>query len=142
LNSALRSTTEYEPPRTQFILLHPSLSAEVHGAKLDQLSPTSVLSVEALGALVYNGEHSRYAGASLVTTTASGMNALAGIYLHLWFPQMTAGYVWRKDAAGKTSGATVLSVDLYKFVAKSANDVKTLRDEALAGKLSSLIRTP
>ena len=142
LNSALRSATDYEPPRRQFILLHPSLSAEVHGAALDQLSPTSVLSLEALGALVYNAEHSRYAGASLVTTTASGVNASAGIYFHMWFPQMTAGYVWRKDRAGKTAGAAVLSVDLYKFVTKSASDVKSVRDGALAGKLSSLITTP
>ena len=142
LNGALRSSTDYEPPSRQFILLHPSLSAEVHGAALDQLSPINVLSIEALGAVFYNGEHSRYAGASIVTTTASGVNASAGIYLHLWFPQMTAGYVWRKDQAGKPAGATVLSLDLYKFVSKSASDVKSVRDEALAGKLSSLVTTP
>lgn len=142
LNSALRSPMDYEPPAVQFILLHPSLSAEARGSSLTRLTSSSALAIEALGALFYNTDHTRYAGASLVTTAAAGLNASAGVYLHLWFPQMTAGYVWRKNAVGDITGAAVLSLDLYKFVSKSTTDAQTIRDEALSGKLTTLLKTP
>lgn len=142
LNGVMRSPMDYEPPQVQFVLLHPSLSAEVRGSSLNQLTSSNALSIEALGALFYNNDHSRYAGASLVTTSVAGLNASAGVYFHLWFPQMTAGYVWRKNSAGTVTGATVVSLDLYKFVSKSTTDAQKIRDEALSGKLSSLLKTP
>ena len=96
--------------------------------------------LEGLGALWYNDDRTRYVGASLISTMSSTSNASLGVYVHLWFPAMTAGYVWRSSAAGERGHAAVVSLDLYQFLSKSSTRLKDARDKAVQGKLSSLLK--
>lgn len=139
LNSHLLRSGDYEPPRVQWLLLHPSIGAEVSGPSAKQLHGRNALVVEGLGLLWYNTAHTRYVGVSGVTTLESSANATIGLYAHLWFPQMAAGYVWRSDPTRERRQAAILSFDLYQFFGRMAPQLKDARDGALGKKLVSLV---
>jgi hypothetical protein len=138
LNSALYNPATYEPPGRQWILLHPSLGAEVAGRDVKSLQRVDALVVEALGAVWYNADRTRYAGASAVTTLASGANASLGVYTHLWWPQLMAGYVWRSDPVANRQQSFVMSLDLYKFLSGIPAELNRARDSAIGRKLLSI----
>lgn len=140
LNSLLRKATTYEPPSYHWILLHPSLGTEVSGASVKRLLRTDALVVEGIGLLRYNADHTRYFGISGVTTLARGSTATIGVYAHLWFPQMAAGYAWRSASGPEPSRTAVVSVDLYQFFARIPAQLQNARDNALGKKLLSLSR--
>lgn len=138
LNSALWKARSYEPPAVQWIVLHPSLGAELSGGSVKEIRGLESLVVEGLGVLRYNRNHTRYVGVAAVTTFANDANATIGIYAHLWFPQLSAGYVWRSDPTHDRPQGVVLSLDLYRFLARVPTELKDARDGALGGKLLSL----
>ena len=140
INSLLRRATTYEPPKYHWILLHPSLGAEVSGSSVKRLLRNDALVVEGLGLLRYNADHTRYLGVSAVTTLARGSTATVGVYAHLWYPQMAAGYAWRSASGTEARRTAVVSVDLYQFLDRVPAQLARARDSALGKKLLSLSR--
>ena len=126
-----------EPPRVQFILVHPSVAAQMTGESLRSLEDfarTDVLAIEPAGFVVYAPSHRWYVGGSwLVTFPASGeIGAASGLMAHLG-RLGRAGYVWRRKAPdGSSRNAWVLSLDVYGYLTKAASCRQSLKGLAPA----------
>lgn len=132
LNGLSRSRRDWEPPRNQWILVHPSVGVEIAGLSWKNLNRVDVAVVEPLGYLRYNANYTRYVGVSGVATFASNRAAAIGGYLHLWYPQAKIGYVVRPDPDRKRRRSVLVTVDLYDFLTGVPKSVSEAKDAALA----------
>ncbi|HEX4933581.1 MAG TPA: hypothetical protein VFV33_10415 [Gemmatimonadaceae bacterium] len=108
-----------EPPRTQLILLHPSVAFEVRGPTAKSLVRDEVAVIEPLGVAFYNAARTFHYGASLAVSFPKSAPAGVGGMVHLG-KHLTFGYVWRSaDSSGTRRDAFVASIDAYTLFAKA-----------------------
>lgn len=121
----------YEPPGRQFILLHPSIGVEANGTIWKELQRVDVAVLEAVGAIFYNRDHTRYAGVSGVISLPANRNVAGGVYAHLWFPQAKLGHLWRSDPDPRRRRSVLISVDLYDFFDGIPDRIREAKASAL-----------
>jgi hypothetical protein len=123
-----------EPPRQQWILLHPSAGVEVPLPIRKSVDGTDALLLEGVGVVRYNEARTTYLGLSAAavfverTRPAYGVVAHVGRYGHV-------GYLLRR----RDRDALVLSVDLYKTVSTLPSSWRGAFDEARAAALRCLV---
>jgi hypothetical protein len=121
-----RSGADLSPPRTQVILLHPSVAVEVSGPEFRRWQRLDALSLELLGRIWYRNDYRTHSGASLMLTTAKDVGIGAGVLIH-FSPTLKAGYVYGLQKQPERRNGAVMSVDLYKYL----EDRKTKLDDVL-----------
>lgn len=140
VNSLSRSRRDWEPPRRQWVLLHPSVGVEVAGLRRNELQRVDVAVLEGAGLLFYNGDYTRYVGISGVGTFARDRAPALGGYLHLWFPQAKLGYLRRPHPDPSRRSSLLVSIDLYDVIAGVPRGLREARDAALAGARADVTR--
>ena len=134
VNGLSRSRRKWEPPRHQWILVHPSVGVELAGISAKNLARVDVAVVEALGYLRYYSNYTRYLGVSGVATFASDRPVAVGGYLHLWWPQAKVGYVVRPDPNRDRRQSLLVTVDLYDLLTGVPKSLREARDAALGNR--------
>jgi hypothetical protein len=138
LNGLIRGRSGYEPPKSQLVLLHPSVGVEANGSVLKELRRVDVAVLEPIGYLRYNGDYTRYFGVSSALTFASNRNVAIGGYVHLWFPQAKIGYVVRSEQDRRRRSSALVSMDLYDFLSGVPDQLRSARESAFARRVLEL----
>jgi hypothetical protein len=108
-----------EPPRQQFIVLHPSLALELSGSGWENFRRRESLSIEALGWLRYSEDRRSYAGISVAALFPADDTVGLAAMLH-WGNFFQLGYAMRSRGQGQWQGdSVVMSLDLYGFMGYS-----------------------
>jgi hypothetical protein len=131
VNGLGRSRRDWEPPRRQWILVHPSVGVELAGLSWSNLVRVNVAAVEPVGIIRYSSDYKRYYGISTVATFATDRSAAVGGYLHLWYPQAKVGYVVRSDPDPKRRQSVLVTVDLYDLLTGVPKDLSEAKETAL-----------
>ena len=119
--------TNLEPPRRQWVFLHPSAGVEVVGGG-SHSRRADVAMIEPLGHVWYSENRSFYTGASLALTLPSDRPPGAGILLHIG-RYGKVGYVFRrKDGTGRNQNGVLFSLDLYGWLGDHSAAFKELRN--------------
>ena len=130
LNSRLLADDQrLDPPTVQWVLLHPSVGAEVAVGKWRDLRRQETITLELLGWLKYRDGYRRYRGISGVVTFTEGQGLGVGPFVH-FSRAAKAGYVFRtrRPADGtRREHGVLLSVDLYRYL----DDNRTQVEQAL-----------
>jgi hypothetical protein len=124
-----RNRAQLESPHVQIIMGHVSPAFEINEWRTRGAQGREALMVEWLGLLRYTGDRRQHYGLSFLSTFPSGGPSGFGGLLH-WSRIGQIGVVWPRDNTTRKY-ATVLSVDLYRFIASGK-----LADK---GQLTSLI---
>jgi hypothetical protein len=133
---------DLEPPPVQFVVVHPSVGAQMVAQdfkSLSQLQRVDVLAVEPAGILVYGPQFRWYAGATWVVTFPASGSAGSGIMLHA-SPVGRLGYLWLpRDSSGKRHSAVLLTIDLYRHLVGVADKWKKLQQQSISGCLQDAV---
>jgi hypothetical protein len=125
LNSLAFDRTQLEPPRRQWILLHPSLGLELAGPRIGDLRRLEVLVLEPVGLVRYNSSYSSYLGASAVLTFPDDAKPGIGAMVHLG-RLAKLGYVFRgRDGSGVRRNGILINVDLYRMLTGSPDKIQS-----------------
>jgi hypothetical protein len=123
-----------EPPSKQLILAHPSAGTMIVASSVKTLRDShreDVLTLEPIGMVVYNGDRSRYGGASLLLTFPNARGLGVGGMLHLSQLGHVAFVNRPREADGVRRNGLLISLDLYHYVIGAADKWKQLRDKAV-----------
>lgn len=132
--TACRKRAQLEPPHLQLIVGHVSPAFEVNEWRTRGARGREALMVEWLGFLRYTRDRRNHVGVSLLSTFPSGGASGYGATLR-WSRLGHIGVVWPRDKSTRKY-ATVLSVDLYRFIASGQ-----LADKAkLKGLIADCVR--
>ncbi|HKH94169.1 MAG TPA: hypothetical protein VKA54_20360 [Gemmatimonadaceae bacterium] len=121
----------YEPPKAQFILLHPAAGVEMVGTNIRALRRANVATLEGIGRLWYNDDYTRYWGLSVIAAFASDASPSIGPYMHLWWPQAKLGVMFGANES-KSTPSFLVSLDLYGFFTGAPSALQEKKAEALA----------
>ena len=113
--TACRKRAQLEPPHVQLIVGHVSPAFEINEWRTRGARGREALMVEWFGVLRYTSDRRHHYGVSLLSTFPSGGPSGLGATLR-WSRIGQIGVVWPRDNSTRTY-ATVLSVDLYRFIA-------------------------
>jgi len=122
LNGFATSRPLLEPPRAQWILLHPSAAGEVSGRRLDSVTGHEAAAVEWVGRVWSNGELTRSFGLSLLSTVSTDLPASIGL-MGRFGRSLALGAVTRRVERKWEYGAT-MSLDLYRIVVGSPEELR------------------
>lgn len=119
LNGWVLDFDAFDPPRAQWILLHPALGVEVSTVSLDELTANEALSVELAGYVGYYGDDSEhYFGGSLAMTLTEDEKPGFGVVLH-WEKSFSLGLTWRDEDDDNhyldEDPFVFLSFDLFRY---------------------------
>ncbi|GAB1343420.1 hypothetical protein [Gemmatimonas sp.] len=113
--TACRKRAQLEPPHVQLIVGHVSPAFEISEWRTRGARGREALMVEWLGVLRYTRDRRHHYGVSLLSSFPSGGPSGLGATVR-WSRIGQIGVVWPRDNSTRTY-ATVLSVDLYRFIA-------------------------
>lgn len=110
----------FDPPDSQWILLHPSVGFALSTVSLDEIQANEVLNVELLGWLRYRGARNEsYLGASLTATFRDDLGPGLGLMAH-WRQGFSVGVAWHDedddDHFLDEDPFIYVSFDLYRWV--------------------------
>lgn len=126
LNGFAAQRAPLEPPRAQWIFLHPAVAGELSGRRFDTLFRNEVIAFEWLGYVWLNRAATRSRGVSLLSTFADDLPASAGV-MGRYGRALAIGAVARRVDGEWHFGGT-MSLDLYRMLAGNPEELK----EALA----------
>jgi hypothetical protein len=131
VNSASFDRGGLDPPRRQFIVLHPAVGVELAGPSVGDLRRLDAVTLEPFGIVWYNQSRSFFYGASAVISFPADADVGFGGLLHLGrFAK--AGFILRgRDEAGTSQNGVLLSLDLYRFVSKMPEAIRRAKEDAL-----------
>jgi hypothetical protein len=109
------------PPRTQWMVGHLSLGADVHGSSADSLLSSTVTVIE-IGGLRYRNDYTQYSGLSAIATLGADRALGVGLMLHA-VRSMRAGALYHPSAGG-SKWSVVTSTDLYGLLEHSKRSVE------------------
>jgi hypothetical protein len=112
-----------DPPRRQWILLHPTIGVSLSGSKASSLRRLDVIPLEILGYLWYNERRTAYRGISLVSSFATDADPSVGPFLHVG-RGVSVGATWRGWGDDTGFGGVLFSADLYRALAGVPGDVQ------------------
>lgn len=113
--TACRNRAQLEPPHVQFMVGHISPAFEINEWRTRGATGREALMVEWIGVLRYTGNRRHHYGVSLLSSFPSGGPSGLGAALR-WSRLGHVGIVWPREK-GSRNYATVLSIDLYRFIA-------------------------
>lgn len=120
LNGFATSRAPLEPPRSQWLLLHPSAAVEIAGSRLDALDRHEVAAMEWVGRAWSNADLSHSYGLSLLSTFGSDVPGSIGLMAR-YGRSLTVGVVTRR-VEGRAQYGGLMSVDLYRLVTGGGPD--------------------
>jgi hypothetical protein len=121
LNGFATSRPLLEPPRAQWVLLHPSVAGEISGRRLDSITGHEAAAIEWVGRVWSNGELTRSFGLALLSTVSSDQPVSVGL-MGRFGRSLALGAVTRRVDRKWEYGAT-MSLDLYRIVAGSPDEL-------------------
>lgn len=121
LNGFAASRAPLEPPRAQWILLHPTVAGELSGRRLDALFRNEVIAFEWLGYVRLNRAATRAVGVSILSTFADDLPASAGV-MGRYGRALALGAIARRVDGVWHYGGT-MSLDLYRLLAGSPEEL-------------------
>ena len=113
-----------EPPRTQWIVLHPSLAVQLNGSSFSNLRRLDAVPLEVLGHLWYNSGRTSYWGVSAAVTFSSNADPGIGPLVHVG-RNVSLGASWLTgDTGGARRVGLLFSADLYKAISGVPGEVQ------------------
>lgn len=118
-NGLVLDPKPFEPPSSQWILLHPTVGVAFSTESLDDIRAKGTLNVELLGWLKYRDHNKRYLGGSVAASFREDLGPGIGVLAH-WTKGFSLGAAWHDtdddDNLFNDSPFVYLSFDLYRYV--------------------------
>jgi hypothetical protein len=122
LNGFATSRPLLEPPRAQWVILHPSLAGEMSGRRLDSVTGHEAVAIEWVGRVWANGDLTRSFGLAVLSTLWTDQPVSIGL-MGRFGRSLALGAVTRRVAEKWEYGAT-MSLDLYRVIAGSPSELR------------------